>query len=195
MNNTLHISSSVEVKPRVVTLFSCSKLPEFDWLKRNTLLKTDIMQKHEGASDPSHARVLEAAELVELHVFKRMDYKGDGHAFLNRLLHQAYAREQVAQALAKAWLSDQEYFELPRRSRWHLVHKLWAQVLFSLLLSIGLLSLGLKVLRHSHPNFAVALLALPPLLGIVGFCLLFPILWLVKRLIFQHSQLGLGGNT
>jgi hypothetical protein len=124
-----------------------------------------------------------------------MDYRGDGHAFLNRLLHQAYAREQVAQALAKAWLSDLDHFELHRRSRWHLVNKLWAQVLFSLLVSIGLLALGLKVLRHSHPNLAVVVLALPPLLGIVGFCLLFPILWLLKRLIRQHSQPGMGGNA
>lgn len=180
-------------KPRAMTEFSCSQLPEFAWLERNTTLKTETMQKHEGASDAVQARLNDATVLVELHVFKRMDYRGDGHAFLNRLLHKGYAREQIAQALAKAWLSEQEQFELPRRSRWQLVHKLWAQVVFSLITSIGILALALKVLRHSHPAVAIYVLALPPLLGIAGFCLLFPILWIVKRVIRQWPQQGMRG--
>ncbi len=188
MNDTLHISSAVDVKRQAVSAFSCSQLPEFAWLMRNTALKTDVLQRHKGASDPAHAQLLDATELVELHVFRRMDYRGDGHAFLNRLLHKGYDREQVAQALAIAWLDGNDQFELPRPSRWHLVHKLWAQVLFSLLVSIGILALGLKVLKHSHPDLALIVLALPPLLGIAGFGLLFPVLWVVKRVIRQRSQ-------
>lgn len=192
-NDKAHTPTGRHISKQAVIGFSCSQLPEFDWLRQQTALKTELLQKHFGSNDPAKARLDEAIELVDLHVFKRMNYRGDGHAFVNRLMHKGYSSEQIAQALAQAWLNGLNKFELPRRSRWQLVHKLWAQLLFSLVVSIGLLALSLKIIRHSHPTAMVYLLAFPPLLGIVGFCLLFPVLWLVKRLVRHWPEQDIRG--
>lgn len=193
MNDKVQLPSTADTALQATTAYRCSQMPEFAWLKLHPTLRTEILQRHQGSSHRMQAQIKDATALVELHVFQRMNYRGDGHAFLNRLQHKGYAREQIAQALAKAWLSEQDEFELPRRSHWLLVHNLWVQVLFSLAVSIGLLEVVLTLLRHSHPTLAMYLLAFPPLLGIAGFGLLFPILWLVKWGLRQRRPQGVGG--
>ncbi len=186
--------SSKDVKAGSMS-FSCSLMPEFEWLQLHSKLRNDILSSHEGQADRLQAQLKDAMAMVELHVFQRMNYRGHGHAVLNRLLNKGYAREQITQALSLAWLNEQDHFELPKRSPWLWVHSLWSQLLFSLTVSISMLGMGLKLLRHSHPAVAVYVLSLPPLLGIAGFALLFPVLWLLKKLLRLKPTPDLRGSA
>lgn len=99
---------------------SRSRLPESDWLWSQTAMREELRQ---AAPDGQELRA-RARGLVELHVYKRMAYRGSGAAFVAGLLRQGHSRDAVAQALADAWLQGSDTFALPQASRWAWAHTL-----------------------------------------------------------------------
>lgn len=163
-----------------MTASSCSSLPEFNWLERHPQLRAEILQRQHTDAEGS---LQQAQALVELHVFKRMDYRGEGNAFVARLMRKGHTRDQIARAVGQAWLSGNDSFELPRPSRWLGLHTLKFQLLLSLGVTLLVVILVVKWLEHAHPEIEVYLLTIPPLLSVIAFVILALVYWLIKTLV------------
>jgi len=164
--------------------YPISLLPECAWLWSNTdlrdRLQTDTLDTHELSE--------RAKELVSLHVFRRIQYHGEGPEFLRTLLSKGHTREAVAQALADAWLAGCDQFELPRQSRWGWVHTFWGQLVLSFLMTIVLVGLAMKTIAGISPKIDLYLMAFPPLLSIVSLLVLTVVYLLISSLISWWSS-------
>jgi hypothetical protein len=148
--------------------YQITLLPECTWLWSNTDLRDRLRVNIQDAQELS-AR---ANELVVLHVFSRIEYLGGGSEFLLTLLRKGYTREEVAHALADAWLAGCDHFRLPRKSRWAWVHTFWGKLVLSFFMTIGLIGFSMRILVRISPKIDLYLMAFPPLLSIVGLVVL-----------------------
>jgi hypothetical protein len=168
--------------------YPCSDLPEFAWLEQHPQLKSEILQRFEGED----AQLREATRLVKLHVFKRIPYRGSSARFIAGLQMQGVDADALARALAQAWLLGSDEFTVPRKSWIAELNSTWMRLLVSLAMALLILVTGMRVLRHVNRELDLYLLAIPPLIAIIGFALtaLIFVVWSrVLKLFF-----GQGGN-
>ena len=124
----------------------------------------EIKEQH-----PHTEKLLQVATyLVKLHLTKRIAYRSASNNFMAKLLQQGVSRELFARALAQAWLNGQDSFEVPRRSRWLLVHSMAVHLVLALGVAISIISVSIRVLRHVNPELDTYLITIPPLLAMLG---------------------------
>jgi uncharacterized integral membrane protein len=165
-------------------LYPCSQIPEFDWLVSQKQLKAEILQKFEREDQ----QLEEAIRLVNLHVIKRIPYRSQSGLFIARLKQQEIKQNDIVNALAQAWLQESQEFRLPKKKWQDFVKSTWVLLIISFILSLLLLILGVKIIRHINPELDAYLLAFPPLLAIVGFFLVSIIFALLYRLAKIYSR-------
>jgi|LauGreDrversion4_2_1035121.scaffolds.fasta_scaffold790412_1 hypothetical protein len=144
--------------------YPISMLPECAWLWANTDLRDRLRANTQDARELS----VSAKDLVVLHVLGRIEYIGGGSDFLLTLLRKGYTREEVAHALADAWLASCDHFRLPTKSRWAWVNTFWGKLVLSFFMTIGLIGFSMRILARISPKIDLYLMAFPPLLSIVG---------------------------
>lgn len=168
--------------------YPCSRITEYDWLLRHPELREQISN-----SNVDDAQALQAAaKLVELHVLKRMPYRSNSAKLVAALYRQGVDQAALAAALAYAWLHEKDEFEVQLESRWWDPRSTWMRLLVSLLIALSLLIVGVRVMRHVNPELDLIVLALPALLGLVGFVLTAGVFVLWSRLLHISTNVVAG---
>jgi len=170
--------------------YPCSSIAEYEWLVRHPQLREQISK-----SNPDDGQALQAAiKLVELHVLKRLPYRSNSAKLVAALYRQGVDQAALATALAYAWLNEKDEFEVQLESRWWDPRSTWMRLLVSLLISLALLVVGVRVMRHVNPELDLIVLALPALLGLVGSVMTAVVFVLWSRLLRVSTHVVIGAR-
>lgn len=163
--------------------YPCSHLPEYAWLAAQDGLRSELIQKHTDTA----LRHQEARTLVELHVLGKVRYGSESARFIATLRRGGVDKPVVADSLARAWLAGADEFEVPQQPRGHVLRQSWALVLVSM--SVALVTLVATVfwLRKVNPDLELYFLALPPLMGLVGYAVAAAVFTFLRRMTRKQS--------
>lgn len=161
------------MNPETLIAYPCAALKEYERFIQDDLLKNSLLQ----ASKDSEERLARAASIIRQHVLGAIPYHdhGGSHAFMARLHAQGYDDEIVSRALAKAWLTGADHFDLPQRSLMYRLDKPAVRVALAVFGALLLVLVGILYLRSAAPKTAATFLAFEPMLAAVAVAIAFVI--------------------
>jgi hypothetical protein len=158
--------------------YPCAKIPKFDELRAQSELKEALLHETRGGD----AFVARAAQVILVQILQGQAYLHATRGSLPDALHRHYNNEQIAHALARAWLDQADHFLLPRRRLRDRLGSTKSLITISILLALAIVITLTLTLRYIYPKEVAGLLAFEPLLAIIGVAVAVAIFWVLRQL-------------
>jgi hypothetical protein len=159
--------------------YPCAAIPRLVDLLAQAELKETLMRETGGGE----AFVERAAATIKRMILQTRSYQFADEDALLRTLGASYSQDQIAHALAQAWLDGNERFFLPR-ARYR--DKL-SVTKFLVLIAIAMAFLSdfalIEILHIVAPDIAIVLMRIPPVLAITGFVIAFIVFWALSKFV------------
>jgi hypothetical protein len=156
----------------------CAKIPKFDELRAQSELKEALLRETRGGD----AFVTRAAQVILAHVLHGQPYLNSPRGSLPDTLHRHYTNEQIAHALARAWLDQTDHFLLPRRRLRDRLGSTKSLIAISILFALAIVITLTVTLRYVYPKEVAGFLAFEPLLAIIAVAVAAAIFWTLRQL-------------
>lgn len=174
------MSTHKDIQAERCLVIDCSELPGFVALTENPALRQGILRELNEESQ----QILLAASVIRTQIYRTATesfLKSDYDVFM-RLRKLGYQPDEICNALASAWIREEDKFYLPKIS-WSSridgkIFCLMTSVFLSLLSLVGLIIF----LRHQNPELGATLLYFEPVLAGIGIFLTFAYYFFIDRL-------------
>jgi hypothetical protein len=160
-------------------MYDIALIPEFQRMAENRELK--LMLKQGCSTDEEF--VHQVSIYIERSVLGLFHHDLETEkGFLHKLYALGYSKTEVAQSLAFAWLHNDVFFCLPKRS-------LWQRKRRTILMTVAFIFAAATVFevvefyKHEYTDLVAYMLVLAPILGAVGFVLSY-LYFLILTLLF-----------
>ena len=162
----------------MMNTYPCAQIPKFDVLRAQSELKEALLRETRGGD----AFVARAAQVILVQILQGQPYLNSTRGSLSDALRRHYSDEQIAHALARAWLDQADQFLLPRRRLRDRLGSTKSLIAISILFALAIVVTLTLTLRYTYPKEAAVLLAFEPLLAIIGVAVATAIFWALRQL-------------
>ena len=167
-----------------IQAYPCAEITHLPALMSQTEIKDALLRETGGGE----AFIERAAETLKVAIFQASAYRTEEQeAGLLHRLSRRYDNDQLARALARAWLNDEEHFFLPRVGWYSRLTGTLALAVYSIVFALMAIEALVAVLRHVDSRLAAEFVAFPPALAIIGWTIAI-LIFLILRKLFKAGD-------